>query len=119
VAAAFGSHWLEGWHKLEPALLDIFDINPGVFVNNQLGKAAILAAYDDAILTLEVALLTISSDGVTVSGSGETVGETSRGETVSGETADDNEERVLERVIARVLERLEDRVLGRSGVEFP
>ncbi len=31
--------------------------SPGVFVNNHLGKEAILAAYDDAIATLEVAVL--------------------------------------------------------------
>ena len=32
---------------------DHFDSTPGVFVNNQLGKEAILAAYDHAIAQLE------------------------------------------------------------------
>ncbi len=36
---------------------DDFNSDPAVFVNNQLGKEAILAVYDEAILQLEVAAL--------------------------------------------------------------
>lgn len=36
---------------------DDFDRTPGLFVNNHLGKEAILAVYDEAIARLEVAAL--------------------------------------------------------------
>lgn len=38
-------------------LFDSFDKSPAVFVNNHLGKDAILAVYDDVIAALEVAVL--------------------------------------------------------------
>lgn len=43
----------EGCH----GLMDHFHLTPAVFVNNHLGKDAILAVYDDVISALEVAVL--------------------------------------------------------------
>jgi len=37
--------------------LDFFDLAPAVYINNHLGKGAILSVYDDEIARLEVAEL--------------------------------------------------------------
>ncbi len=58
--AAFRLHQdLAGARRPRPdcSCPDDFNSDPAIFVNNQLGKEAILAVYDEAILQLEVAAL--------------------------------------------------------------